>query len=195
MHSGAGRFTHANPENRLTCPALPASLSESRMNVDHQLPVRRQQRRLRRTLAVAVIAAGLCLGTTACGNTLLGGADADVTPAGKPNQRAKAKPTVKSVKAFYARASNAYRTGNARQLCRMMQPDYAAAMVEEAAASGLDVSTCREMWQFVFECDPEGYKDKISKVAVKGRTATFLSGDDPWHLRFVHGQWLIVDQN
>jgi hypothetical protein len=40
--------------------------------------------------------------------------------------------------------------------------------------------------------DPEGYKDKISKVAAKGKTATFLSGDDPWRLRFVHGDWRIV---
>ena len=165
------------------------------MNIPRQRPVRSQQRRLRRTLAVVATAAALSLGTTACGNSLLGGDDADGTPTGKPGQRAQAKPTVKSVKAFYARASKAYRTGNARQLCRMMQPDYAAAMVEEAAASGLDVSTCREMWQFVFEYDPKGYKDKISKVAVKGRTATFLSGDDPWHLRFVRGKWLIVDQN
>lgn len=165
------------------------------MNVPRQPPVRSQRSRLRRPLAVVAMAAALCLGTTACGETLLGGDDADVTSTGKPSQRAKAEPTVKSVKAFYARASKAYRTGNARQLCRMMQPEYAVAMVEEAAASGLDVSTCREMWQFVFEYDPEGYKDKISKVAVKGRTATFLSGDDPWHLRFVRGKWLIVDQN
>lgn len=44
-----------------------------------------------------------------------------------------------------------------------------------------------------FDFDPQGHKDKITNFAIKGKTATFLSGDDPWRLRLVRGEWLIVD--
>jgi hypothetical protein len=160
------------------------------MNVPCQPPSRIRDRRPGRILGTA-IAVALCFGTTACGDTPFGDDDADRAQA--PGLRAQAKPTVKSVRAFYARASDAYRTKDAHRLCTMMQPRYAAAMVRQAANAGLDASTCREMWQVVFRADPDGYKDKISRVSVKGRTATFVSGDDPWRLRFVHGKWLIVD--
>lgn len=160
------------------------------MNVPCQRPLRSRDRRPGRILGTA-IAVALCFGTTACGASPFGEDDAD--PALTPGQRAQAKPTVKSVRAFYARASDAYRTKDARRLCTMMQPRYAAAMVRQAANAGVDASNCREMWQVVFQADPDGYKDKISNVAVKGRTATFVSGDDPWRLRFVEGKWLIVD--
>ena len=163
------------------------------MKASRQAANGNQQRWLRRTLGATVVAAALCLGSTACGTDLLEGADTDAAPKEKHGQRAHPKPTEKSVRAFYARASRAYRTGNAHQLCRMTQPAYAAAMVKEAAAAGLDVSTCLEVWRLVIDSDPEGYKDKITKVAVKGKTATFLSGDDPWRLRMVHGEWRIVE--
>lgn len=148
--------------------------------------------RLLRTTSAAAIVAALCLGTTACGSDLFGSGDADATPTEQPGQGAQAKPTAASVRAFYSRTTKAYRAGDARQLCRMTQPGYAAAMVEEAAAAGLDVSTCPEVWQLVIDVDPEGYQDKLSEVAVRGRTATLLSGDDPWRLRFVGGKWLIA---
>lgn len=151
-----------------------------------------QQRRLRRTLGATAIAAALCLGATACSNNLLGGADTDATPKQKHSQRTQGKPTEKSVRAFYARATDAYRTRNAHQLCKMTQPAYAAAMVKEATDAGLDVSTCPEMWQAVIEFEPKAYKDKVTKISVKGKTATLLSGDDPWRLRLVHGKWLMV---
>jgi hypothetical protein len=162
------------------------------MNDARQTDTSSRQARLFRTLGAAVITAALCLGTTACSDDLLGSADPGVTPAEKTGERAKSKLTEKSVRAFYARASKAYRTGNARQLCRMTQPAFAANMIKQAAASGLDVSTCPEVWRVVFQSDPDGYKDKISKVQVKGRTATFLSGNDPWRLRLIDGEWRIV---
>lgn len=145
----------------------------------------------RRSLLGTAIAVALCLMTSACGS-LFDDSDSD-TASTERGQRAHGTPSAKSVRAFYARASRAYRVGDARQLCRMMQPRYAETMVEEASAGGIDVSTCPEMWKYVFEFDPEGYKDKIRHVEVKGRTATFLSGDDPWRLRFVRGEWMIVD--
>jgi hypothetical protein len=133
----------------------------------------------------------LGLGTTACSGDV-GGTDPASTAGERPGEGTKSKPTEKPVRAFYARASRAYRTGNARQLCRMTQPAFAASMVREASARGLDVSTSPGMWQFVFQSDPDGYKDKISNVDVKGRTATFLSGNDPWRLRLIHGKCRIV---
>jgi hypothetical protein len=152
----------------------------------------RQQRRLRRVLTTTALAAALCLATTACGDDLLGG-----ELVGRPSnvefdQAAKPKPTEKSVRAFYARASRAYRTGNARQLCRMTLPDYAKAMVNRAAAGGVAVSSCPELWRFAISSDPQGHREKVSKIVVKGKTATLLSGNDPWRLRWVHGKWLIV---
>ena len=73
----------------------------------------------------------LCLGASACSNDLLASNGAE-TSKEKPGQRA-AEATEKSVKAFYVRASQAYRTRDVDQLCRMTHKVYAAAMVEKAA--------------------------------------------------------------
>ena len=153
----------------------------------------RQPRRVRPTLRVVGLAVAVGLGVSGCGSGLFDGADLEGAPKEKRGQHAQAKPTEKSVRAFYARASNAFRRGDARQLCEMTHPGYAKAMVSEAAAAGVDVTSCPEAWRMVFRLDPKGYKDKITDVAVKGRTATFRSGGDPWRIRLIHGEWLIVD--
>src|SRR5688500_18127256 len=119
------------------------------MKASGQAAKGKQVRRLCRTVTTAAVSAALCLGPTACGgNDLLGGSEADRSSEAGMGQRSQPKPTEKSVRAFYARASKAYRDGDGHQLCRMTQRGHANAMVKQAAAAGLGVSTCPELWQF-----------------------------------------------
>jgi hypothetical protein len=135
------------------------------MRKSHHAGCGGQQSRSRRALPAMAIAVALCLGATGC-NSDDGGPDTDGSTT---NLGQRARPTEKSVRAFYARASKAYRTGDAKQLCSMMQPGYAAAMVKRAAASGVDVSTCPEMWRLVFNADPEGYKGQDQQGCREGQ--------------------------
>ncbi len=159
------------------------------MPTPHPYSNRTHLRRLRRTLHV-VFATTLCWGATACGG-LLGDGEAEA-PAAPSKPAAIVKVNEKSVRSFYALASEAYRTRDADTLCQMTQPSYAAAMVEAAVAAGLQFSTCQEVWRSAFAVDPNGYMDRLSDIVVKGKSATFLSGGDPWRVRLVGGEMKIV---
>jgi len=156
----------------------------------HPSTNRTHLRWLRNTLHVA-LATTLCWAATACGGGLLGDGEAEA-PAAPSEPPAIVKVNEKSVRSFYALASEAYRTRDADTLCQMTQPSYAAALVEAAAAAGLQFSTCQEVWQSAFAVDPDGYMDRLSDIVVKGRSATFLSGGDPWRVRLVRGEMKIV---
>jgi len=159
--------------------------------VPSTLPTNRRQRQRRRPVSTLATAAAVCLGATACGVDLISEGE-EGAPVVQPAPSTPIKMTEKSVRSFYALASEAYRTRDAEQLCSMHQESYAHAMVEQAAAAGLEVTTCAEVWQIVFAAEPTGYMDQLSNVRVKGKTVTFRSGDDPWRVRVIRDEMKIV---
>lgn len=98
-----------------------------------------------------------------------------------------------NVQSFYALASEAYRLRDAERLCLMHAPAYRDKVVRQAVKGGLQVETCEDLFAILFAAEPDGYLDQLSKVRVKGRTATLMSGDDPWRISMVDGRMMIVD--
>ncbi|MGH3345549.1 MAG: hypothetical protein ACRDO4_01090 [Nocardioides sp.] len=151
---------------------------------------RKPLRRLHRPFQVLALATTLSLGATGCGGDLFGGSEAVQSTPDAPGGSVKMNEG--TVRSFYARASEAYRTRDAATICAMTQPSYAKAMVEKAVDNGLQISTCEQLWGVLFVADPDGYADRLSDVKVKGKTATFFSGDDPWRVQLIRGEMKIV---
>lgn len=169
-----------NPKNRR------ALVSTSHPGTD-----RDPLRRLRRALQAVVLSATLGVAATACSSDLFGDSGG-AAPAPSSTPSPIVKVNNRSVRSFYALASEAYRTRDADALCTMTQPAYATAMVEQAVAAGLRISTCQELWHSAFAVDPDGYMDPLTDIVVNGKSATFRSGDDPWRVQLVRGEMKIV---